>query len=788
MIRTYNRDVDYQETEHYEWSNIAGSGSGSGGSSGSGSGGGSGGGSGCGSNSGSSGTSSSNWSDSYDETVSYPGFYGGAYYSSYGYGSGGGYAGDEPLDYIGDDFSYSSGSGYASYGYGDGGYFLYSQGDQQSTWLDDGSDLSASRLTDNGQDQRGEFRGNDRSAREREHPGRGRSAEHHRSPVWSHWDTLDQLFAVAPPEPAIRYEVDAAGNLLSVTDVLGHRAAYTYDAGGQVTSVTDPNGHTTFFVYDSSGDLAVLIDPLGTQTAWTYDDAGQVTREQVTIDGVVLNRTFDYDDGGNLVRSVDRNGRVRVFVWDDDQRLHQEIWYNTVADADLDADLDVDRQNTITWTYDQAGNLASVVDNFSSYFYVYDTSDRVTTQIVSNAGGPVTVLTTDYGERLDDRPVSRSATVDGVPDFVNLYEYDDQDRLIALTQTGQGAAAVADKLVTFDYNDNGQFVTITRYASLDGSQLVAVSDYTYDQYGRPTSLVHHQNPAAPLAEYTWTWEGGGDTVEVVQAGAASGPQFGAGWMLPFGGTVYTSRELEISALPNYVWTFDTAFIGHLVQTTSTDGTVDYQYDAEGNRTRRIEIATDEVTEYHWDHRNRLVRVGTRTTDNGPLTTDTQYAYDYLNRWIARSHDPDGDGPLGFTDTYFVYDGTPPSGSLLDCAAVTMENIGQIVLHFETDGQGDLQLAHRYLWGPAVDQILADAQVTDPTAPGNIVWPLTDQLNTVRDLAIYDADTDTTTIINHLIYDAYGRITSQSAPDQTTLFAFTARPFDQATGLQNNLNR
>ncbi len=119
-----------------------------------------------------------------------------------------------------------------------------------------------------------------------------------------------------------------------------------------------------------------------------------------------------------------------------------------------------------------------------------------------------------------------------------------------------------------------------------------------------------------------------------------------------------------------------------------------------------------------------------------------YEYDNRDRWIARSHDPDGDGPLGFTDTYFVYDCTPPSGSLLDRAAVTMENIGQIVLHFESDGQGDPQLAHRYLWGPAVDQILADEQVTDPTAPGNVVWPLTDHLNTVRDLAAYDADTDT----------------------------------------------
>jgi hypothetical protein len=119
-------------------------------------------------------------------------------------------------------------------------------------------------------------------------------------------------------------------------------------------------------------------------------------------------------------------------------------------------------------------------------------------------------------------------------------------------------------------------------------------------------------------------------------------------------------------------------------------------------------------------------------------------YDDQTRWIARSHDPDGDGPQDFTDTYFVYDGTPPSGSLLDRAAVTPENIGQIVLHFESDGQGDPQLAHRYVWGPAVDQILADEQVTDPTAPGNIVWPLTDHLNTVRALAAYDAETDTTT--------------------------------------------
>jgi YD repeat-containing protein len=75
----------------------------------------------------------------------------------------------------------------------------------------------------------------------------------------------------------------------------------------------------------------------------------------------------------------------------------------------------------------------------------------------------------------------------------------------------------------------------------------------------------------------------------------------------------------------------------------SDGTYHYDCDAEGNPTRRTEIATGEVTEYTRDHRNRLVRVSTRTTGNEPLTIDTFYVYDTQNRWIARSHDSDGDG-------------------------------------------------------------------------------------------------------------------------------------------------
>jgi len=87
----------------------------------------------------------------------------------------------------------------------------------------------------------------------------------------------------------------------------------------------------------------------------------------------------------------------------------------------------------------------------------------------------------------------------------------------------------------------------------------------------------------------------------------------------------------------------------------------------------------------------------------------------------------------------------------------------------------------------VDQILAEEAVNGG-ADETVQWTLTDHLNTVRDIAKYDSQTGVTTVVNHLVYDAFGRVTSETNPAVDSLFLFTARPFDQDTGLQNNLNR
>ncbi|GIX02455.1 MAG: hypothetical protein KatS3mg112_1392 [Thermogutta sp.] len=84
------------------------------------------------------------------------------------------------------------------------------------------------------------------------------------------------------------------------------------------------------------------------------------------------------------------------------------------------------------------------------------------------------------------------------------------------------------------------------------------------------------------------------------------------------------------------------------------------------------------------------------------------------------------------------------------------------------------LRQRYLWGPAVDQILAEENVDNGTDE-TVQWTLTDHLNTVRDIAKYDSGSDMTTVVNHLIYDAFGRVTSESNPAIENVFLFDSGP-------------
>lgn len=199
---------------------------------------------------------------------------------------------------------------------------------------------------------------------------------------------------------------------------------------------------------------------------------------------------------------------------------------------------------------------------------------------------------------------------------------------------------------------------------------------------------------------------------------------------------------------------------------ASDGTYNYEYDAEGNRTKQTNIATGDYRTFTWDHRNRLVAV-TDFDDLGAELQRVEYAYDFQQHLVGRKVFLNGSSTASESQ-HFVFDGNQMTLALDDAGAVE----------------------HRYLWGPAVDQIMADEVDFSTSGYEETSWALTDHLNTVRDwVAEETANPGTFSVENHITLDTFGRRTAETnAAAVDHLLNYTARYTDPLTGLQWNLHR
>ena len=516
-----------------------------------------------------------------------------------------------------------------------------------------------------------------------------------------------------------------------------------------------------------------LTDAEDNTTVWLYDDMGRVVEETNELSET---HYFAYNAAGNLSEETDRNDRVTEYVYDFLGRVTNERWKDGAATV-----------HEFTYSYDLLGNLLTASDSYASYAYDYDTAGRLEEETQTIDGlTPNVVLTYDYDDvgRLEQV----ATTIGGTADAVTDYYYDSLGRLASIQQQDGGGNAVAEKCVDFTYDDAGQWDAVSRYADLAATDLVATGTYGYDDTGRLTDLTYTKS-GATLPDYDWAFDAANRMTQYVNS---------------IDGTVnYTNDDAGQLTGADYDYQTDEAYTyddngnrvtvnGSVTYVTGdnnqllSDGTYRYAYDDEGNRILKfidadssgtLNTGDTDISEYEWDYRNRLTSVEHFTTyANYAADTSDQivtYAYDYQNRLVARTLDPDGtSGASDVEQTVYIHSNN------------------QIALQFDKTGASDLassDLSHRYLWGQAVDQILADETVDDGGAE-DVLWTLTDHLNTVRDLASYNVGTDQTTIANHRVYDAYGNQTSETNAAVDCLFGFTARLFDENTALQNNLNR
>jgi RHS repeat-associated protein len=557
------------------------------------------------------------------------------------------------------------------------------------------------------------------------------------------------------------FAYDGAGRRRSVTDPLGRVTLYAYDPYGRLQTVTDATDGVTAYAYDTMNNLTSLTDANGHATTFDYDEFHRV--KKVTYPGGAF-ETFTYDTAGRLSTRTDRKAVTTTYGYDDLGRLTGKAYSDSTPAVSYTCDTmgrlltAANGTDTLTWTYDLAGQLLSEQSNYNSSTvgYTYDSGgNRLSvslngTLFVSYSYDDTSRLTTitrgsdNFGFGYDD--ANRRTSMTYPNGIATAYTYDNLNRLTRL-KADLGPIPVTDFQYTYDsagnrtrkhqldYTEDYSYDALYRLTGVDRSAgLTGISRYGYDAVGN--RVTNQINDAVLTSTYNeknqLTSSAGGGTLRVRgmldkpghakvngdPARMLAGNVFEAAIQATPGTNTFTVEATDQSG--------NVTTKNYQVNVSGSDAT--YTYDLNGNLTQKVDGADTWI--YTWDPENRLTQV----QNNG--TTIATFAYDPLGRRVQKV--------AGDVTTRWTYDG---SATLRQVAGAT---------------------TLKYIQGSGIDEPLA---VDDGTA---LTYYHADGLGS---LVKTTSASGAVTLARQ--YDAWGSLQLGSA---TPGYAFTGREWDPETGL------
>ena len=371
---------------------------------------------------------------------------------------------------------------------------------------------------------------------------------------------------------------DNQGNLLSVTNSLGHSVSYsghnglglpgrvtgvngnitdyTYDARGRITLVrTYPNGSTaadTTYAYNARGTIATVTTPDGVVTTHQYDIYLRPELQYRDVAGVLANagtqeqRLLTYNTASDVTK-VEYRSRyghyetqcIRWRTIEGAQECVEEgpVWTdNPVATQSGYVDYDelnrprASRGNNgqnVKYTYDLNGNIRTVTDSQGRVTTLgYDALDRLVYSIDPVNAPNATWFEYDAADRITKVTDPRGKAT--------YYIYDGFGQLWAQTSPDTGAT-------TFAYNAVGQLGQMTRN---DGS----ITTYAYDALGRMTGIT--ASGQTQSYGYDWCVNGKGHLCD------ANGPGSIIHYQYELDGRIRVRRELTTAnSVQSDYWTY-----------------------------------------------------------------------------------------------------------------------------------------------------------------------------------------------------------------------------------------
>lgn len=495
---------------------------------------------------------------------------------------------------------------------------------------------------------------------------------------------------------------------------------YTYDHSGNVLTYVDPNRNTTRYQYDRLNRLTSVQDALSQTTSYSYNKLGQLQSTTQT-DGTkswVTNKT--YDETGLLKTSTDSGANQDVF---NRNKLGQvSVRKNP-------------NNTSINYLYDETGRSTMKIAGSSVLKNVYQFRKFGPSRTEEQRNGS-NVITTYSDYNIYGAQRYKGAIYDGVVTVVR-HEYDDQNRIkniadafdyfthykydktrISKVQTnGTYQLTAADNAnAQYLYEPDGKLKSIIYPRLSDGS--VLSTDNQYDAIGRLVKVTNKKG-AAVLSEYQYSHDNNGNIISVTDATGISN---------------YKYDKLD-----------------RLIQVKrSTGETIDYTYDARGNRKTLTEddsllqFAREQTYSFNdWDQ--------LKTVTEGNVTTEIEYEMQGLRLYKKTT-----------TETTGGTGNTP----VTEKTRYAYNNRGQVI----SESNESNQAIASYVWGP--DRMLAKR---DANTNQKYYYLYNGHGDVVQIIA------ENGTTVNNYQYDEWGNILQQTEGIKNS-FKYAGEIQDEETGL------
>lgn len=560
---------------------------------------------------------------------------------------------------------------------------------------------------------------------------------------------------------------------------------YGYDAMGRINSMVDPNGLASYIYYDSLGrpiqtqqppnegtstptvidyaynlgdSLTQVTDPRSLATTYSPNGQGNVTAQNSPDTGA---SQYTYDAKGNVLTSTDSRSKTTTYTYDALDRV-TSISYPAGAATIFEYD------GGSSPTAAQKGELTKVTDESGSTNYSHDPWSRLTgkTTLIASKSFSTSYGWGDAGSAMD----KLTAITYPSGSKVN-YAYDAQGYLSGISvnpvnANGVGVSGASTTLLngisynaenkitgwlwvdgkarTIAYDSNGMVAAYNLGDALGtGSAAGNLRTLTRDSAGRITGYSHTNNGTAQ----TSVDQGFGyDNLNRLLSASLGGGSIqysydatGNRTSKTIAGTTYTNAVASTS--------------NRLTQTQDVNGTATIQFDAAGH------ITNDGSNSYTYSDRGRM----TSATNAGGTVS---YTYNGLNQRVYKS------GPTAMVNTgaaYFLYD---EQGQLLG------EYDANGVPVYETIYLGNLPVGVLKQTGSAANSDIS-------TMVYNVH---ADQIATARVIT----QQDQTIVWRWDTAEAFGGTAPDQNPSSLGTFVYNQRfpgqVFDQETGLFQNWNR